>query len=75
MPASPNNTERKYADIRKRYNYLKNVKENGVQKFTSAYIMSVLAHEFYLETSTIENIVWSNATSSNKGGKCKKVAA
>lgn len=58
MAQNPNNTERKYIAIRKRYRDLKNQKKNGVQLYTHQYIMSVLKIEFFLEVATLENIVW-----------------
>ncbi|MFN8238618.1 MAG: hypothetical protein U0T77_10660 [Chitinophagales bacterium] len=67
MPPNPSNTQRKYQAIRKRYNELKSIKVNGVQKYTSAYIISVVAEQFFLNASTVENIVWSKCDPVERG--------
>ena len=61
MAVSKSNIQRKYDQIRKRYMEMKAVRVNGVQKYTSAYIISILANEFYLEAATIENIIWTKS--------------
>lgn len=58
MAVSKINVKRKHSHIRKRYNEMKAIQDKGVQKFTSAYIIRLLADEFYLQAVTIENIVW-----------------
>lgn len=51
-------TIRLYTDIRKDFNELNEVREFGVQKYTTGYILARLAHKYYRSPKTIENIVF-----------------
>jgi hypothetical protein len=51
-------TERLYQDIKKDFDKLSAVREFGVQKFTNDWILAKLAHQYYKQPKTIENIVF-----------------
>jgi hypothetical protein len=51
-------TDRLYQDIKKDFDKLSNVREFGVQKFTNDWILAKLAHQYYKQPKTIENIVF-----------------
>lgn len=51
-------TIRLHADIRADFEKLSNVYEFGVQKHSTAWILSFLANKYYKSAKTIENIVF-----------------
>lgn len=55
-------TNRLYSDIRKDYNKLVAVKQFGVQKYSNDFIMAKLAHDYYKQPKTIENILYNRYT-------------
>lgn len=56
--ATKQSTIRLHDDIRKEFQKMSDIKEYGVPKYTSAYIMNVIADKFYKSPKTIENIVF-----------------
>lgn len=58
MSLANSNKERKYQAIQNEYQHLLSVKENGIRKFTTGYIIYTLAQKYYLSERQIENIVW-----------------
>jgi hypothetical protein len=44
--------------IRERFERLNGIKTNGVTKYSYPYILNKLKYEFYLETITIEDILF-----------------
>lgn len=52
------NTIRLHNDIRKEFEHLSNIKEYGVQKYSTAYILNKISEKFYKSPKTIENIVF-----------------
>lgn len=53
-------TSKKHIAVKRRFKYLRALKENGVRKHTSAWCIAKCAEEFYLEITSVENIVYSN---------------
>lgn len=51
-------TQKLYEDVREDFNKLADVKEFGVQKYTTAFIFEKLALKYYRSPKTIENIVF-----------------
>ncbi|MNS03105.1 hypothetical protein D3C72_344330 [compost metagenome] len=51
-------TQRMYDDIRKAYHKLRGIKKRGVRLYTDEYILAEVAHQFYKQPRTIENIVF-----------------
>lgn len=56
-------TLRLHADIRADFEKLSNVREYGVQKHTTAWILNHLAEKYYKSAKTIENIVFNRTKS------------
>jgi hypothetical protein len=56
--AVKDNTERLYTDIRRDFDKLSAIREFGVQKFTTDYMLAKIAHQYYKSPKTIENIVF-----------------
>lgn len=52
-------TSKKHKAIKERFKQLRDLKENGVRKHTSAWCIAKCADEFYLEDTSVENIVYS----------------
>jgi len=51
-------TVRLHNDIRKEFEQLSNIKEFGVQKYSTVYILNKISEKFYKSPKTIENIVF-----------------
>lgn len=51
-------TDKKYADIKADYEKLISVKEFGVQKNSSDWVLNKIAEKYYMSPKTIENIVF-----------------
>lgn len=51
-------TIRLHADIKKEFDRLSAIKEHGVTKYSTPYIISAIALKFYKSPKTIENIVF-----------------
>lgn len=48
---------RKEDDMRKMFNEMSNVRENGARKYTHEYVISVIAEKFYYSNGTVSNIL------------------
>lgn len=55
-------TLRLYADVKRDFARLSEVKEFGVQKHTNAWILAYLGEKYYRSPKTIENIVFGRTT-------------
>ncbi|MDM1396559.1 hypothetical protein HX049_05165 [Myroides odoratimimus] len=51
-------TKRQHIDIKKEFDKLCSIKEFGVQKHTTEWILNTVAAKFYKSPKTIENIVF-----------------
>lgn len=58
QPAIRPATVQLYADIRKEYNRMKNIKKGKVALYSADYIMQEVGRKFYKSPKTIENIVF-----------------
>lgn len=56
--ATKSETYRLYQDIKKEFDKLSAIKEYGVQKNSTEWILNHLAKQFYKSPKTIENIVF-----------------
>jgi hypothetical protein len=52
------NTVRLHIDIKKEFDKMSNVREFGVQKYSTEYILNYVAKKYYRATKTVENIVF-----------------
>jgi|GEM_PF-503349 DNA repair protein RadC len=59
-------TDKLYSDIKKDFDKLSSIKELGVKKFTTEFILAKLADQYYKSPKTIENIVFNRVANSNK---------
>lgn len=57
-------TIRMHNDIKRDFGKLSNVKEYGVSKYSSDYILNKLADKYYKSAKTIENIVFNRTKTS-----------
>ena len=60
--ALKDSTERLYADIKRDFDKLSNIKEFGVQKYTTDWMLAKLGQQYYKSPKTIENIVFNRVT-------------
>lgn len=51
-------TIRLHSDIKKEFDRMSSIKEHGVTKYSTAYILNSIAIKFYKSPKTIENIVF-----------------
>ena len=58
MAVEKETTNRLYANIRKEFTKLSNIREFGAKKYSDQYIFAKLANQFYKSPKTIENIVF-----------------
>ncbi len=50
--------QRRNAAIRKDYDQLRGERKGKVRKYTTAYVVHMLAERYYLSTRTIEKVLW-----------------
>lgn len=62
-----NITDKLYADIKKDFDKLSSIKELGVKKFSTEYILAKLGNQYYKSPKTIENIVFNRVPNTGKG--------
>ena len=55
-------TQRLHQDIKREFSKMSSVKEFGVQKYTTDYILNAVGEKFYKSPKTIENIVFNRTT-------------
>lgn len=63
------NTSRQHADIKKDFEKLSNIREYGVQKFTTTYCLHRVAEEYYKSAKTVENIVFGRTARMTSSGQ------
>lgn len=51
-------TIRLHSDIKREFEKMSAIREHGVQKFSTQYILNAIAHKYYKSPKTIENIVF-----------------
>ncbi len=51
-------TIRLHTDIKKDFDKMSNIKEFGVSKFSTDYVLNYLGNKYYKSAKTIENIVF-----------------
>lgn len=57
MPVKEN-TRKLYNDVKNDFSSLQSVREHGVQKYTTKYLVRKLAAKYYKSPTTIENIIY-----------------
>lgn len=60
------NTVRLHLDIKKEFDKMSNVREFGVQKYSTDYILNFVATKYYRSAKTVENIVFNRVNYSLK---------
>jgi len=58
-------TLKQHQDIKDEFNRLSNVREYGVPKYSSQYILHKIADKYYKSAKTIENIVFNRTSISH----------
>ncbi|MEN5434109.1 hypothetical protein ABE545_10740 [Sphingobacterium faecium] len=58
-------TIRLHSDIRREFDRMNSIKEHGVTKYSTAYILNAVAVKFYKSPKTIENIVFNRTNISD----------
>lgn len=61
MAVKPN-TIRLHQDIKKEFDKMSNVREFGVQKYSTDYILNFVAAKYYRAAKTVENIVFNRVS-------------
>jgi hypothetical protein len=61
MAVKPN-TIRLHQDIKKEFDKMSNIREFGVQKYSTDYILNCIAAKYYRAAKTVENIVFNRVT-------------
>lgn len=65
MAVKPN-TVRLHQDIKKEFDKMSSIREFGVQKYSTDYILNYVAAKFYRAAKTVENIVFNRVTYPNQ---------
>ncbi|GIZ09999.1 hypothetical protein [Flavobacterium sp. UMI-01] len=65
MAVKPN-TVRLHQDIKKEFDKMSNIREYGVQKYSTDYILHAIAQKYYRAAKTVENIVFGRVNYPNQ---------
>ena len=61
MAVKPN-TVRLHSDIKKEFDKMSSIREFGVQKYSTDYILNAIGSKFYRSAKTVENVVFNRVT-------------
>ena len=61
MAVKPN-TVRLHSDIKKEFDRMSAIREFGVQKYSTDYILNAIGSKFYRSAKTVENVVFNRVT-------------
>ncbi|SHG33191.1 hypothetical protein [Flavobacterium johnsoniae] len=60
------NTVRLHQDIKREFEKMSNIREFGVKKYSTEYVLKVVAKKYYRAVKTVENIVFNRVNYQNK---------
>lgn len=64
MAVKPN-TVRLHSDIKKEFDKMCSIREFGVQKYSTDYILNAIGSKFYRSAKTVENVVFNRVNYSS----------